>query len=167
MQCKGFGLVLCGVFAILGHGLCSTSPADSSLFHARDEHSCLVISIFSFRSSLTRGPLQCQLQLVNLICWFLCKQDSTVVRSGRGTQQLPLRNPPTWRRLDEARETTNTTGTTTNREKQSTHKINEVRQCAYVLGVREKEILLIQQSIQLIQEGILEGTFRDTSGYNT
>jgi len=38
-------------------------------------------------------------------------------------------------------------------EKQSTHKFNEVLQRAYVLGAREREILLIQQSIQLIQEG--------------
>ena len=86
-----------------------------------------------------------------------------------GTQQPPLRNPPTWRRLDAAGEITNTTGTTTNREKQSTHKFNEVRQRAYILGAREREILLIQQSIQLIQEGylrelsgILFGILRDT-----
>ena len=81
-----------------------------------------------------------------------------VVRSGRGTQQPLLRNPPTWRRLDAAGETTNTTGTSTNREKQSTHKFNEVRQCAYVLGAREREILLIQQTIQLIQKGKLRNS---------
>ena len=52
------------------------------------------------------------------------------------TQQPPLRNPPNWRRLDAAGETTNTTGTVTNRKKQSTHKFNEVRQRAYVLGAR-------------------------------
>ena len=62
-----------------------------------------------------------------------------------------------------------TTRTANNREKQSTHKFNEVRQRAYVLGAREREILLILQSIQLIHEGnlrefleILLGIFRDT-----
>ena len=39
---------------------------------------------------------------------------------------------------------------------------NEVRQRAYVLGVREREILFIQQSIQTNTRGILERTFRDT-----
>ena len=86
--------------------------------------------------------------------------DCSVVRSGRGTQQPPLRNPPTWRRLDAAGETTNTAGTATNREKQSTHKFNEVWQRAYVLGTREREILLIHQSIQLIQEGNLREFLR-------
>ena len=52
-----------------------------------------------------------------------------------------MRNPPTWRRLDAAGETTNTTGTTTNREKQSTHKFNEVQQRAYVLEVRERDFI--------------------------
>ena len=51
------------------------------------------------------------------------------MRRGRG-----LRNPPTWRRLDAA-------GETTNREKQSTHKFNEVRQRAYVLGARERDFI--------------------------
>jgi len=45
---------------------------------------------------------------------------------------------------------------------------NEVRQCAYVLGAREREILLIQQSIQTNTREKLEGTFRDIihEGYN-
>ena len=86
------------------------------------------------------------------------------VRSGRGTQ-LPLRNPPTWRRLDAAGETTNTTGTATNREKQSTHKFNEVRQRAYVLGARERDF--IDSTINTTNtrgelEGILGNSFWDT-----
>ena len=89
-------------------------------------------------------------------------QTPLVVRSGsrkkrHNNHHLILRNPPTWRRLDSAWETINAAGTITNREKQSTHKFNEVRQCVYVLGAREREILLIQQSIQLLQEGTLEG----------
>ena len=39
---------------------------------------------------------------------------------------------------------------------------NEVRQRAYVLGAREREILLIQQSIQTNTRGKLEGILRDT-----
>ena len=41
---------------------------------------------------------------------------------------------------------------------------NEVRQRAYVLGAREREILLIQQSIQLIQRELFRGFLGD---YNT
>ena len=39
------------------------------------------------------------------------------------------------------------------------HKFNEARQRAYVLGARGREILLIQQSIQLIQEESKEISF--------
>jgi len=61
-----------------------------------------------------------------------------------------LRNPPTRRRLDAAGEATNMTRIENNREAINT-VFNEVRQYAYILGARESEILLIQQSIQLIQ----------------
>ena len=47
-------------------------------------------------------------------------------------------------------------------EKSNRHKFNEVRQRAYALGARGREILLIQQSIQLIQEGNLREFFWDT-----
>ena len=40
-------------------------------------------------------------------------------------------------------------------EKSNQHSFNEVRQFAYVLGAREREILLIQQSIQTNTEGYL------------
>ena len=39
---------------------------------------------------------------------------------------------------------------------------NEVRQRAYVLGAREREILLIQQSIQSNTEGTFQEILRDT-----
>jgi len=42
-----------------------------------------------------------------------------------------------------------------NREKQINTIFNEVRQFAYVLEVREREILLIQQSTQTNTEGYL------------
>ena len=94
----------------------------------------------------------------------LCPPDThslcAVARGRRDTTtttSLILRNPPSWRRLDSAGETINAEGTTTNREKQSTHKFNEIRQRAYILGPREREILLIQQSIQLLKEETLEG----------
>jgi len=66
-----------------------------------------------------------------------------------------LRNPPTWRRLDAAGEVTNTTGTTKQQRKAINTIFNEARQRAYVLGTREREILLIQQSIQTNIEGNL------------
>ena len=64
---------------------------------------------------------------------------------------ISLRNPPT-READAGGDVHNTTRTENNREKQSTQYFNEVRQRAYVLGPREREILLIQQSIQINTE---------------
>ena len=87
-----------------------------------------------------------------------------------GTQQPLLRNPPTWQRLDAAGETTNTTRTATNREKQSTHKFNEVRQRAYVLGAREREIFIdstinttntrgeLEEFLRILRDSIHEGS---------
>jgi len=66
-----------------------------------------------------------------------------------------LRNSPNWWRLDAAGETTNTAGTTTNREKQSTHKFNEVRQRAYVLGARERDLIDSTINITITREAIL------------
>ena len=51
-------------------------------------------------------------------------------------------------------------------EKSNQHtNLNEVRQRGYVLGAKEREILLIQQSIQTNIKGYLRklsGIFRDT-----
>jgi len=78
-------------------------------------------------------------------------QTPLVMRSGsrkkrHNNHHLILRNPPSWQRLDSAGETINAAGTTTNRGK----TINAQR-------AREREILLVQQSIQLLQEETLEG----------
>ena len=59
----------------------------------------------------------------------------------------PLRNPPTRRRLMQPKTYTTGQEQRNNREKVINTVFNEVRQRAYVLGVRGREILLIQQSI--------------------
>ena len=109
-------------------------------------------------SSIRSGQRVCP----NDIC--CVPQTPLVVRSGSRKQRrhnnhhLILRNPPSWRRLDSVGEINNAAGTTTNREKQSMHKFNEVRPtCLRPHGKGEREILFIQQSIQLLQEGTLEG----------
>jgi len=84
------------------------------------------------------------------LCKCCAPQTPLVVRSGlqkkRHNNNHLLRNPPSWRRLDSAGETTKSTRTTTNREKQSTYKFNEIQPtCPRPRG--KGEILLIQQSI--------------------
>ena len=65
-----------------------------------------------------------------------------------------------------SRRTTNTIETANNREKQSTHKFNEVQKCAYVLGARERDF--IDSTINTTNiRGKLEGILEDTSGFNT
>ena len=91
-----------------------------------------------------------------------------VVRSGsrkrrHNNYHRILRKPPNWRRLDAAGETTNTARIATNREKQSTHKFNEVRQRAYILGTRERDF--INSTINTPNtRGKLEGIFRNSFG---
>ena len=65
-------------------------------------------------------------------------------------------------RLDAAGETTNTIGTAANREKQSTHKFNEVRQRADDLRARERDF--IDSTINTTNtRGELERILGDTS----
>ena len=62
--------------------------------------------------------------------------DMLLCTAVRGNTTTALEESAHLAETDAAGETTNTTGTTINREKQSTHKFNEVRQRAYVLGAR-------------------------------
>ena len=66
-----------------------------------------------------------------------------------------MRNPPIRDRYNRRR--THTTRIEKQCEKQINTVFNEVQQFVYVLEARERDILLIQQSIQANIRGILQG----------
>ena len=76
-------------------------------------------------------------------------------------RQQPARNP-----IDAAEKFPKKSKNKETGEKANTI-FNEVWQFAYVLGVREREILLIQQSIQANTEGYFSGIFRNFRRYNS
>ena len=94
-----------------------------------------------------------------------------VVRSGsrkkrHNNHHLILRNPPSWRRLDSAGETINAPGTTTNREKQSTHKFNKVRPTCLRPRVKGERSYWFNNQSQIIPSS-RNFQWRFSVGYNT